>query len=53
MSHEKVGPKEAALRAMRETRNDARNKPQSASDLRKHLAKIKTSTKNPAKRRGR
>lgn len=48
-SSDKIGPKERALREMREQRYA---KPP-ATELRKKIAKIKAIPKNPANRRGR
>lgn len=49
MSHDKIGPKERALREMREQKY---SKP-SATKLREKIARIKAVPKNPANRRGR
>jgi hypothetical protein len=49
MSHEKIGPKEAMLRSMREHKAAKIKKP-SAPDLRKQVAKIKMITKHGGRR---
>ena len=55
MSHDKIGPKEAQLRALKANKfaKTPTPKPPSASDLRKRIAAVKPMTKKQGGRRGR